>query len=233
MKVEPWIFKVVHFMSLPIMFILAIFVLPYKWMLALAYINLWSFFILRIISLFGYSNKTHEISEKKNAKSNITTNNYNHRFSLCSKWSIKYAFETIQILINHNESTKTVYKSYQSLSCGKEDLQRSFYFLLDCIHFCKNDKIYQNKSLLNNLTGLQYYMAACYLDVDPNEIPSGDLDNASLGEKHDLKSNLDLKQLAELKLINWRKKIHWQYWAKSYGEDSLLGRYCIEQANSL
>ena len=152
------------------------------------------------------------------------------RFALCSKESIAFALDTIADLHNNNEKEKRHYRSFQSLRCSRDDLKRSFYFLKDCIHFCKHEVIYGNTNLLNSLSELEIMVVLTYIDVPSDSIPNEMRENFAFGSRFELDKNLDVKQLTELALVDWRFREHWEFWADKYGKESLLGRFCQEKA---
>ena len=156
---------------------------------------------------------------------------HSSHFVLGSKESISHAFAIIDELHKNNQREKNHFKSFRSLSCSREDLKRSFYFLKDCIYFCKDESIYNNKDLLTNLNFLETSMILTYLDVDPNSIPTEVRENYTFGRQFALDQNLSAKQLSELELIDWRSKEQWQFWANGYGTDNIIGQYCLERAN--
>jgi hypothetical protein len=152
-------------------------------------------------------------------------------FTLCSKHSISLALKNIDMLTKNNENDKRFYKSFRSLKCSREDLKRSFYFLKDCVYFCENEPLYNNSEFLSSMSGLEMQVVISYLDVDPNDIPNDIRENHNFGSKFEQMKNLGEKQLEELKLINWRSKEHWQFWAEKYGKTDILAQYCLDQAN--
>lgn len=152
-------------------------------------------------------------------------------FILGEKKSIAFAFANLDELHKNNERDKRHFKSFRSLNCSIENLKRSFYFLKDCIYFCKDELIYNNQELLSNLRFLETSVILTYLDTEPGQIPYNIRENYAFGKAFELDKNLDEKQLSELKLINWRDKEHWAFWAVKYGTESPLGKYCQEQAN--
>lgn len=153
------------------------------------------------------------------------------RFKLGEKSSIAIAAANIQELTENNEKNRGYYKSFRSLNCSKEDLKRSFYFLKDCILFCKEEPIYNNKEMLSNLRFLEMNVVLNYLDVESDQIPTDKIQNFRYGQQFKLNESLDVKQLEELKLIDWRSKEHWRFWVIEYGIESSLGKFCLERAN--
>lgn len=155
-----------------------------------------------------------------------------NKFELCDSTSIGKAMSIIAELHSNNQSDKRYYKSLQSLNCTIEDLQRSFYFLFDCINFCtKETKIHNNLEYQQSLEVLQSIMMLTYLGVEPDDIPFELRGNLAFGKHFELDKNLDERELSYLELITWRKKEHWSYYAIAYGLESKLGQYCAKKAS--
>ncbi|MCG9909960.1 MAG: hypothetical protein MH137_01555 [Flavobacteriales bacterium] len=180
------------------------------------------FFLLR------KNNNNTQINTK--SASSLVKNPNSTPFSLCSKNSISVAFKNIDMLTKNNERDERLYKSFQSLKCSKNDLKKSFYFLKDCIYFCKNEPIYNNMELLANLNFLETQVNLYYLDTASEEIPHDEIENYEFGKKFNLDKGIENKELEDLKLIYWRGKEHWEFWVDKYGINNDLGKYCISQA---
>lgn len=189
-----------------------------------------SIVVLLFLIIILRKKKKHLMDDKLTATSSEDKASTSY-FMMCSAHSISLAFENIDRLSKNNERDKRHFKSFRSLGCTREDLKRSFYFLKDCVYFCKNERIYNDKKLLDNLGFLEMQVVMCYIDADPNDIPQDRIENYKFGKQFELDKDLDEKQLAELKLINWRSKEQWKFWANKYGSEGKLGQYCLEQAN--
>lgn len=152
-------------------------------------------------------------------------------FKLGQEKDISRAFKIIEIFTeSNNRDNKRFYKSFRSLSCSREDLIRSFYFIQDCIFFCEDQPIYNNKELLSSVKSLHMSLILSYIDIEPELIPLELIENIRFGKKYDLMSNLGIKQITELGLIDWRTKEHWLFWANSYGTDDIVGQFCLERS---
>jgi hypothetical protein len=194
-----------------------------------------TFIIISLISiiLILFLNKYVNIIKIKsidNSNASLKQKQTNY-FTLCSEDSIKLALANIDYLVQNNERDKRLYKSFLSLECSKEDLKMSFYFLKDCAYFCKNEPIYNNKDFLSSLSTLEVMVLNYYINVDSNKIPFDRLENHRFGKEFELDKNLTDKQLEELKLIEWRSKEIWRFWAEKYGIDNKLGQHCLEMAS--
>jgi hypothetical protein len=149
----------------------------------------------------------------------------NNQFKMCDKTSIALAFSNLDKLSKLLEKNKALFKSFRSISCSKDDLIRSFYFLNDVTIFCKKEPIFNSSDLQSNVGSLQALVNLYFIDVDPNLIPSEFSENYEFGSKN----KIDESQIDELKLINWRNKDQWKYWAAKYG-DNECGKYCFQMA---
>jgi hypothetical protein len=152
-------------------------------------------------------------------------------FILCSDYSLSLSFENVEIFAKNNEKDKRYYKSISSLKCSKEDLIRSFYFLEDCIYFCKNEVIYNNKVLLSHVGMLKHTFFICYLNVNPEEIPYERDENFRFGHNIQLNEDLNQIEIEALKLIDWRDKEHWEFWANTYDSENPIGQYCLDRVS--
>ena len=106
----------------------------------------------------------------------------------------------------------------------------SYYFLIDCINFCEDSQIYQNKDLKNDLSFLYTNMKLSYLNVDASSVPKDTISNVKFGSLHKKDENLSEEQLEELKLIYWRTSRQWKFYANRFGLEDNLGKYCLERS---
>jgi hypothetical protein len=156
------------------------------------------------------------------------------KYKIGNQESIKYSMSIINKVNELNQSNSSLYKSIQSLGCSKDELIKSFYFISDNIYFSENDsRIYKNHKLGASNNELHAYVNLYFADVNPKEIPTDRIENVKWGNEFSKNNDLEKTQLYELSLINWRTKDQWEFWADKYGEESELGKYCLEQYNKI
>lgn len=164
------------------------------------------------------------------SKRNIQTNpagkeSKKNIFVLGSYDSTVYALSLIDKLNKCNESNSLLFKTYEALACPKDDFKKSFYFLQDVIFFCKEDPLYDNNELLNNIKYLYSQVLTYLLDVPNASVPTDKKHNYSFGRQFKLIENIGTKELEDLTLVNWRNSAQWTFWGARYGANE-LGDYC-------
>lgn len=123
--------------------------------------------------------------------------------------------------------------SHKQLDYPKEDVIKSFYFLIDCVRFCKNKPIFKNEELVSKVKAIYIRVSLYFLDVSPESIPTDPMENYRYGKQFGLQENLGESELRDLALIDWRNSEHWEYWAKNKYGNNRLGEYCIMMTEKL
>ena len=148
-----------------------------------------------------------------------------------SKENFDIAMSQIQNLIENNEKYINSYcKSYRTLKNSKINIELAFNYLLDSVEFDENSPVFKNNEFTNNLSGLHMSMLLTYLDVDYNEIPKDKLEQVKFNSTR--KIDIGKNQLEITKLISWRNKEHWLYYANAFGIDNDLGKFCLQKSES-
>lgn len=121
-------------------------------------------------------------------------------------------------------------KSYKTLEFTKSSIELAFDYLLDCIKFDKNCSIYNNNNFADELRGLHMAMLLTYVNDEFDEIPEDKFKQVKFNSER--KINIGENQIEITKLIKWRNKEQWEYFLNSFGEESDLGKICLEKINN-
>ena len=147
-----------------------------------------------------------------------------------SEENLVKAINCINNLTDNNKKYGHSYcKSYRTLEFSKSSIELAFNYLLDSIKFDKNSSIYNNLEFEEELRGLHMGMLLSYIDVEFKEIPTVRYQQILFNSAR--KIDIGENQIAITKQIDWRNKKQWEYFLTSFGEDSELGRICLEKIN--
>jgi hypothetical protein len=147
--------------------------------------------------------------------------------------SIAYAIRIIGKVEKLFDSKKGMFNSYRQLDCPKEDVIKSFYFLTDCVRFCKSKPIYKNEELVTQIKAMYARVSLYFLDVPIDNIPTEAMENYKYGKQFGLQERLGESEIRDLALVDWRNSEQWEYWAKNKYGNNELGKYCNKMAEKL
>lgn len=148
-----------------------------------------------------------------------------------SKDDFDNAMNHVQNLINNNEKYSNSHcKSYKTLKYSKSSIELAFVYLLDSVTFDENSPVFNDKNFSNSMRGLHMSMLITYLDVDFDEIPKDRFEQIKYNSNR--KIDIGKNQIEITKLISWRNKEQWLYFANAFGIDSELGKICLQKSKS-
>lgn len=170
-------------------------------------------------------------SENKNVENKISNENSEFSPSTFSGDSFEKAMNHIRNVIENNEKYKDYHcKSYRTLLFTKTSIELAFEYLIDSVKFDENSPVYKDENFKNYLKGIHMGMLLTYVDIDFNQIPKNTIEQVKLCT--DKKVNLGENQYEIVKLINWRSKEQWEYFANAFEIESDLGKLCLQKSKS-
>jgi hypothetical protein len=147
----------------------------------------------------------------------ITFNDRNFYKIGCAKssaFALNIFYKIYTILQLDNQQNKFQYRPLSNLKYPRITIDRSLYFLEDCIEFSKNEKIiYKNEKLKNEIHNARNIINKLYIDISETDLPENVSENVELGIK--MKRN-ELNKMNEkelIKIIYWRQPSHWKYYS--------------------
>lgn len=146
-----------------------------------------------------------------------------------SEYYFSYALKCVNNLIENNKKYSDYYcKSYRTLDYTKSSIELAFNYLIDCVKFDKDSPIYNNSKFVDELGGLHMAMLLTYVNAELYEIPEDKIKQVKFNSER--KINFGENQLEITKLIKWRNKEQWKYFAKAFGTEDDLGKLCLERS---
>jgi hypothetical protein len=149
---------------------------------------------------------------------NIRFNDQRYYKIGCAKSSafalkIFYNINTILQLDNLNLQDRFLYRPISNLKYAKITIDRSLYFLEDCIEFSKEEKIiYKNEKLKSEIHNARNIINKLYIDVDKTNIPAKVSENVELGVRMKRTEMMTVNDQELSKIIYWRQPFHWDYY---------------------
>lgn len=134
----------------------------------------------------------------------------------CTKSSsiaLKIFYNINSILQLDNLHNRFLYRPFSNLKYNKITIDRSLYFLEDCIEFSKEEKIiYKNEKLKSEIHNARNIINKLYIDVDEINLPEKVSENVKLGIKMKKMEAISISDSELSKIIYWRKPFHWNYY---------------------
>lgn len=134
----------------------------------------------------------------------------------CTKSSsiaLKIFYTINSILQLDNLQNRYLYRPFSNLKYNRITIDRSLYFLEDCIEFSKEEKIiYKNEKLKSEIHNARNIINKLYIDVDVIDIPKKVADNVKLGLQMKKNDAILVSDRELSKIIYWRKPFHWNYY---------------------
>lgn len=131
-----------------------------------------------------------------------------------STFALKIFYTINTILKLDNLQDKFLYRPISNLKYTKITIDRSLYFLEDCIEFSKEEKIiYKNEKLKSEIHNARNIINKLYIDVEKTNIPEKVSENVELGVRMKRTEMMTVNDRELSKIIYWRQPFHWNYYS--------------------
>jgi hypothetical protein len=131
-----------------------------------------------------------------------------------SAFALKIFYNINNILKLDNLQSRFQYRPLSNLKYAKITIDRSLYFLEDCIEFSKEEQlIYKNEKLKNEIHNARNVINKLYINIDESILSLKSSENVALGIKLKRNEILQKKEEPLANIIYWRKPQHWNYYS--------------------
>ncbi len=131
-----------------------------------------------------------------------------------STFALKIFYTINAILQLDNLQNRFRYRPFSNLKYARLTIDRSLYFLEDCIEFSIEEKIiYKNEKLKSEIHNARNIINRLYIDIDKKNLPAKVSENVELGLKLKKSEIVPTNDHELSKVIYWRQPCHWNYYS--------------------